>query len=149
MAKGRRCPRNMCRRRKNRAEFHRLAEHWRMQRATTGAKARISMDALRGAKAPLFHGSACGPCASNQNQERAVPSLLTKVERKVKGSGQECPLHTSGASARFAFQRSRPSRRFRIRWVRRVIALRRLSSLPAAFFARRDWGRASWPQFSM
>ena len=58
----------MCRRRRNRAESTALAEHWRMQGATTGAKARISMDVYAALK------------RRSSTVARAVLALLTKIK---------------------------------------------------------------------
>jgi hypothetical protein len=43
---------------------------------------RVGMRALRGAEAPLFHGTT------------RVLVVLRKIKIKVKGVGQECPTHT-------------------------------------------------------
>ncbi len=53
----------------------------------------LDLRALRGAEAPLFHGIA---------RVRAYScEIKVKSKSKVKGSGQECPLHTSrGGAAR-------------------------------------------------
>jgi hypothetical protein len=61
-----------------------------------GAEARIDFPALRGAEAPLFHGTAHVLLVLRKN-------VLRKVKIKVKGVGpfgfaqgrQECPTHTS------------------------------------------------------
>jgi hypothetical protein len=47
------------------------------------------MTALRGAEAPLFHGITW------------ICACAFQVKIKVKGSGQECPLHTGNVNSRF------------------------------------------------
>jgi hypothetical protein len=44
---------------------------------------RVGMGALRGAEAPLFHGTA------------RVLLVLREININVKGVGQECPTHAS------------------------------------------------------
>jgi hypothetical protein len=62
--------------------------------ATTGAEAGLILEPLRGAQAPLFHIAAQHFRVFPQPL-KAVPFPVNfKIKIKVKGSGQECPLHT-------------------------------------------------------
>ncbi len=62
-------------------------------RGYKGLKPASIIDGLRGAEAPLFHVGAGLP---EWPEEVLIESRgRVKVKGKVKGSGRECPLHTS------------------------------------------------------